>query len=209
MERQADTAIHWATKVGLSNANILDVGCGTGWLGNALSRFGRVTGIDLSPDAIAEGARRFPDVRLLAGDFLTTPLPGQFDFVVSADALAHVGDQAKFLHRVAELLRPGGIFLLMTVNPFVWRHRSSLAPLERGQIRQWVALPALRALLRSRFTVHAVTSIVPGGDRGALWWVEHRAVLGVMGRLIGRSRWERLLERVRLGRELVVVARRI
>jgi hypothetical protein len=46
-----------------------------------------------------------------------------------------------------------------------------------------------------------------GGDRGTLWWVENRWVRGGMGRLVGRQRWRSTLEALRIGRELVVVAR--
>ena len=45
MESQHALAISVAREAGLREARILDVGCGTGWLGNALRPFGRVGGI--------------------------------------------------------------------------------------------------------------------------------------------------------------------
>lgn len=208
MARQRDVAVEVATRENLRDARILDVGCGTGWLGSALLPFGRVTGTDLSTAAIAEGRRRHPDLDLISGDFLILDLDGKFDMVVSADVIGHVYARPTFVARVAELLRPGGVFLLMTQNPFVWNRSSILRPVGEGQIRNWPSLRVLRGLLSKDFDIVAITTLVPGGDRGVLWWVTNRYVFGAMRRLVGRQRWTRLLERVRLGRELVVLARR-
>lgn len=208
MDRQREIALECAEGLGLRGAKILEIGCGTGWLANTLVPFGQVTATDLSPNSIAEGQRRHPAVTLLCGDFLTLDLSGPFDFVLSADALAHMYDQPLFMKRVAELLRPGGTFLLMTQNPPIWARRSSLKPLGTGQIQIWPDLARIKALLAPQFIVEKVTSIVPGGDRGLLWWVENRYVRGGMRRLFGRRRWDSLLETARLGRELVIISRR-
>jgi SAM-dependent methyltransferase len=208
MERQRDTAISVAQAAGFNAARILDVGCGTGWLGNSLLSFGRVWGTDLSPDAIEAGTVRHPGVELICGDFLELELPGPFDYVVCADALAHMRDQAACISRIAGLLRPGGVFLLMTQNATVWRHRSLAKPLGKGQHQVWPSLAECRRLLDPYFVVERISSLDPGGDKGLLWWVENRYVRGGMGRLVGKARWRSLLESARLGRELVIVARR-
>jgi len=44
---------------------ILDLGCGTGGSLGLLRRFGRVVGLDASPDALAFAARKQPDVPLV------------------------------------------------------------------------------------------------------------------------------------------------
>jgi len=208
MQRQREVAVAVATVAGLRNARILDVGCGTGWLGNSLTSFGSVTGTDLSSEAISDGTSRHPNVELLCGDFLELDIAPPFDLVISADSLAHMHDPVACVRRVAELLRPGGTFLLMTQNRQVWRRRSRLKPLGKGQIQVWPSLGRIRSLLRPHFGIDRVTSIDPGGDKGVLWWVENRYVRGAMGRLVGRQRWRSLLEAARLGRELVIVARR-
>lgn len=208
MDRQREIALQCAERVGLRNAKILEIGCGTGWLANTLVPFGQVTATDLSPSSIAEGRRRHPEVTLICGDFSTVELSGPFDFIVSADALAHMYDQRLFIERIAQLLRPGGTFLLMTQNPPIWARRSKMKPLGTGQIQIWPDLAQIKALLAPDFSVERVTSIVPGGDKGVLWWVENRYVRGGMRRLFGKRRWNALLEGLRLGRELVIVSRR-
>lgn len=208
MVRQREVAQQWAVKKQLEGAAILDVGCGTGWLGNSLASFGRVTGVDLSPDSIEKGRSKHPSVELLAGDFLTMDLGRTFDFIVSADALAHFYDQSVFFARIASLLRSGGTFLLMTQNAAVWERRAGRKPQDAAHIQRFPTLEAIKQQLASAFEIEHIQTIAPGGDEGWLWWVENRYVRGGAGRLVGPKRWEALLERFGLGRELVVVARR-
>ena len=208
MDSQRHFAVSLARRRGLHHARILDVGCGTGWLGNALLPFGSVVGTDLSEAAIAEGRRRHPRVELVGGDFLALDLRGPFDFVVSADMLNHMHDQVGCIRRMAEILAPGGTLLLMSPNREVWRRRSALKPLGHGQIQHWLSLDAYKALLRPYFTIERITTLDPGGDRGLLWWVENRFVRRGVGLVVGRRRWRSVLEAARLGRELVFVARR-
>jgi SAM-dependent methyltransferase len=205
MERQREFAVSLAQSRQLRQARILDVGCGTGWLANALLPFGQVWATDLSEGAIAEGSSRHPDVQFVCGDFLTADLPGPFDFIVSADSLINMYDQSACVRRMARLLRPGGTLLLMTPNREVWRRRTVLKPLGRGQVQHWLSLGEYKTLLEPEFTLERVTTLDPGGNSGMLWWVENRYVRGGMSRLVGRRRWRALLEAAGLGRELVFV----
>ncbi|BAO43215.1 class I SAM-dependent methyltransferase [Thiolapillus brandeum] len=65
--------------------SLLDVGCGFGDLASWLERQGvpvEYTGIDLSPELLEEGGRRFPDIRLCPGDlFDFNPMPESYDWV--------------------------------------------------------------------------------------------------------------------------------
>jgi SAM-dependent methyltransferase len=214
MQRQLDEAVVVARSAGLKNARILGIGCGTGWLENGLLEFGEAWGTDLSLATIQDGEKRFPGVNLLCGDFLNIDLPGPFDLVISADSLAQMADHEYCVERVADLLRPGGIFLLMTQNPWIWKRRSAyrLAPISgsvpHSPVEEWPDMRHIRQLLKPSFTIDRVLTMDPGGDMGILWWVENRLIAGAMERIVGRYRWERLLELAGLGRELIVVARR-
>ena len=199
--RQADTSQL------MRPLRILDFGCGTGWLGASLRSMGEVTGVDLSEVAIDHGRHLFADVRLLAGHFSDVELDGGYDLVLSADVLAHVDDQGGYVERVADLLRPGGVFFLMTQNSFVWRRSSYLVPQAEGQIRNWPRLGRIRELLAERFQIDRVGSIDPGGDRGVLRMVNNRVVKGGL-HLVGLGpATRRVLEQLRVGRELTIEAR--
>lgn len=209
MERQREMALSVAQDLRLTaGLRILDVGCGTGWFGFALRSFGEVWATDLSESAIVEGQRRHPGVQFVCGDFLTVELPGPFDLVLSNDSLINMYDQPKCVERIASLMQPGAALLLLTPNREIWRHRTALKPLGRGQIQHWLLKAEYVRMLQPYFEIERVATIDPGGDRGLLWWVENRYMRKGMSLLIGQRRWRNLLERLRLGRELVLVARR-
>ena len=188
---------------------ILDFGCGTGWLGASLTSFGDVTGIDLSPAAIEHGRQEFPGVHLIAGSFTDEALVGPFDLIISSDVIAHVSDQQEYILRAADLLRPGGIFLLMTQNGFVWYRSSQLRPQGHGQIRNWPSLKALRGMLKGGgFQILCIGSIQPAGDRGVLRVLNSRSLRGAFKLLGLGAFWKTLLERLRVGRDFTIEASR-
>ena len=187
----------------------LEVGCGTGWLSEALAASGDVVGVDLSPAAVQVASRRCPQGTFLAGDFLTMPIPGEFDFAVTADTIAHFADHAAFINRVAGLLRPGALFLLMSQNAFVWQRNSYVQPLGKGQIRRWPSRRELLSMLAPSFTILNVTSLFPGGgNMGIMRLLNSRYVWGVLRHAIGEANATAVFERMLLGRELAILSRR-
>lgn len=193
---------------------ILDLGCGTGWLAGILGRFGPTTGVDLSPGAIGRAMERHPDVRFLCGDLFTLSLPPEgFDVVVSVQVIEHVEDPARFVNLAADLLRPGGHLLLITDNPRNlrrWR-REALAdyagmpqPIQRQLTREQLA-----ALLAPRFHIERQRTLLAGyGDRGILR-LAHSVKLGKALRTLGLlDVFHRGLLRAGLGLVAFVHARR-
>ena len=82
-------------------AKVLDLGCGTGLELEyyfALGGEASVTGIDLSPDMLAELKRKFSDrnIRLICGSYFDTPFEANcFDAAVSVESLHHFTAEAK------------------------------------------------------------------------------------------------------------------
>lgn len=107
-------------------AEILDMGCGAGFLSNDLAFAGhRVTGIDLSTSSLKVAASRdvTHTVRYLAGDVYKVPFPAEsFDVVAAMDLLEHVSDPQKVIAEATRVLRPGGLFFFNTFskNPLAW-----------------------------------------------------------------------------------------
>lgn len=206
--RLRDHAARLASRAG-QRLRILEIGCGTGWLSQALAPYGDVVGVDLSADAIEAARKRCPGGTFICGDFLGVDIEGPFDFAVTADTIAHVADKAAFIERVAALLRPSGTFLLMTQNAFVLLRSSYIQPPPPGQYRRWPTRAELHALLAPSFDIMDTTSVAPGGGNVGLMRVANsRYVWGVLWHSIGRERAMALYERLLLGRELSILARR-
>lgn len=92
---------------------VLDVGCGTGVLLDALARAepaARLTGLDLSPDMLARArARTGAAAALCVGDTEALPFAdAAFDVVVSVSVLHHVRRPRAAIAEMHRVLRPGG-----------------------------------------------------------------------------------------------------
>jgi 2-polyprenyl-6-hydroxyphenyl methylase/3-demethylubiquinone-9 3-methyltransferase len=99
--------------------SILDVGCGAGFLANALAKKGyTVTGIDISGKSL-EIARK----RDLTGNVIyrqenayDLTINQEFDVVTAMDFLEHITDPQKVIQEMSRVLKPGGLFLFHTFN---------------------------------------------------------------------------------------------
>jgi len=102
-------------------ARILDVGCGTGILLNALGDIGftNLLGVDpfLSADVEYENG-----VTLLKKTI--HEIAGEFDVIMFHHAFEHIADPGPTLEAVHELLAPGGscIIRVPTVSSYAWQH---------------------------------------------------------------------------------------
>ena len=93
---------------------ILDVGCGTGVLGERLRPYTRrIDGIDLSPHMVAHARDKRVYDRLQEGDLVIhmQSNPDCYDIIVGAAVLIHFGDLGPPLAAAATALRPGGLFV--------------------------------------------------------------------------------------------------
>jgi 2-polyprenyl-3-methyl-5-hydroxy-6-metoxy-1,4-benzoquinol methylase len=106
---------------------ILDLGCASGALGEALKARGavEVVGVEVDP-AYAEAARPRLDrvveaeiEELAASDELEVEL-GEFDCLVCGDVLEHLVDPWTSLRRFAALLKPGGTAVVSLPNVRFW-----------------------------------------------------------------------------------------
>ena len=94
--------------------NILDLGCGTGLVGAAISPFaGHLVGVDLSGKMLAKARMRNLYHRLDQADLLPM-LQGEsedgYDVVIAADVFVYVGRLDDLFVETLRVLRPGGLF---------------------------------------------------------------------------------------------------
>jgi malonyl-CoA O-methyltransferase len=117
--------------------DVLEIGCGTGFLTEALAPAlpgCRWLATDLAPAMAAACGRRVPQVatKVMDGEF---PDLGErrFDLVVSSLAAQWFGDLGAGLARLRGLLRPGGVLAVTTLGSGTfpeWRSRCRDAGLE-------------------------------------------------------------------------------
>ena len=96
----------------------LDLGCGTGLMGRALSgRVGAIDGVDLSPAMVALAREAGCYASLTAGPLEDALSAGtdRYDLVTAADVFVYLGDLAPVLAAAARALTPGGV-LAFTVQ---------------------------------------------------------------------------------------------
>jgi SAM-dependent methyltransferase len=81
----------------------------------------RVTGVDISPVAVAAARERYPDLEATTGDVRALSYADStFDVVVSNSTLDHftaVGDIEAALRELHRVLRPGGLLVVTLDNP--------------------------------------------------------------------------------------------
>jgi trans-aconitate methyltransferase len=95
-----------------ASEHILDVGCGTGQLTAEIARSGAsITGLDKSPDMLAQARKNYPDLTFVPGDAGNFHFTEPFDAVFSNAALHWVKDAEGAVHSIAQALRPGGRFV--------------------------------------------------------------------------------------------------
>src|SRR5205823_2787503 len=110
----------------VANQDVLDAGCGEGFLARILAARGaRVTGIDLSPRLIQLAREKDPSgtIDYRVAD-LSRPVPdfaGHFDRIGSLLALNDVADYRGFAATLALLAKPGGRVALAFNNPYSTR----------------------------------------------------------------------------------------
>jgi trans-aconitate 2-methyltransferase len=118
-DRTSEPQQAWASEVlarldGIAqNATVLDVGCGTGRVTEALLALvprGRVLAMDASADMVALARGRLGDrAQVWCQDALDLDLDEPVDAIVSTAALHWVPDHNRLWARLARALRPGGV----------------------------------------------------------------------------------------------------
>jgi ubiquinone/menaquinone biosynthesis C-methylase UbiE len=106
-----------------ANANVLDLGCGTGRLLNRLAnQFPEITGtgLDLSPQMLRiarQNNRHRPRLIYLEGNAENLPFAEeQFDAVFNTISFLHYPQPDEVLKEVARVLSPGGKFYLVDIT---------------------------------------------------------------------------------------------
>ena len=110
-----------------AGARVLDVGCGTGLLGQALHRRAAVTldGVDISAASLRRAQGRGLYARLLCHDLQKLPLPvadDAYDVAASVGVLTYIPDAEALLREMCRAVRRGGT-ITFTQRTDLWEER--------------------------------------------------------------------------------------
>ena len=105
--------LHNLSKRGLTGGDLLEIGCGYGYLlDEARSFFGRRVGTEFS----SEGAEiaRATGAEVFVGGLEQVPSEAKFDCVIGTQLIEHVYEPLSFVKRLAGHTKPGGHIILAT-----------------------------------------------------------------------------------------------
>lgn len=105
--------------------NVMEVGCGTGFVLGALHQalpHAKLLGSEIYTDGLAIARQRWGEtVELIQVDALQLPFTAEFDLVCAFDVLEHIADDERALAEMHRALLPGGgVLLAVPQHPFLW-----------------------------------------------------------------------------------------
>ncbi len=105
--------LHNLAKRGLTGGDLLEIGCGYGYLlDEARSFFDRSVGTDFSPES-ADIARA-TGAEVLVGGIEQVPSEAKFDCVIGTQLIEHVYEPLSFIKQLVGHTKPGGHIILAT-----------------------------------------------------------------------------------------------
>lgn len=106
-----------------SSNKLFEIGSGTGATLNMLAKFGDVSGIDISQEAVKFSEEKgFKNI--ICGDINEDNMSSYYntyDAVLALDVLEHIQDDTKTMNIANELLKPNGLFIItVPAHKYLW-----------------------------------------------------------------------------------------
>jgi 2-polyprenyl-3-methyl-5-hydroxy-6-metoxy-1,4-benzoquinol methylase len=164
---------------------VLDLGCATGLLGEALKAQGRastVDGIELSSSSAVKAKERLDHVLVAdLSSFNLSQIDTRYDVIIAADVLEHLADPWATLRKIASILAAGGKIIASIPNVRYWKVIADLlfhgefryvdaGILDRTHLRFFTRRSIVRLFTETGYTIEYLgpKAIVRHGWRRAL-----------------------------------------
>lgn len=153
--------ISWALKKYKGNLNnFLEIGCGTGFVLNRLSKtFPQISllGSEIFLNGLSFAKTRIPDGNFMQMDARKIPFIDEFDAIGAFDVLEHIKEDELVLKQIYSALKPSGILLIsVPQHPFLWSKSDEYA----CHFRRYTNDNLVRLVRKSGFQIIKNTSFV-------------------------------------------------
>ncbi len=123
-----------------SNLNILDIGCGSGILGDFFIKFQQCTvhGVEINERAYQEAKGRLSSV--IKGNIETIELPfenGCFDAIILGDVLEHLINPIELINKILPLLKHDGSIFITVPNVRHWSVIKGVVLKDEWEYQEW------------------------------------------------------------------------
>jgi 2-polyprenyl-3-methyl-5-hydroxy-6-metoxy-1,4-benzoquinol methylase len=185
--------------------SIIDLGCGRGWLTNALTKYGNVVGVDLS---IKIAKRLYPNLKFVKANIVTDNIDGIYDVIVSSEVIEHLfsEDQNILIKKCYNMLNTDGYLILTAPNTEAVSIDESKNE-EFQPLENWISKKRLVSIMKPYFKVKFIGSTLfyPKFIRDRRWLCRP---YNVFLRLFGYRLLNKFLKSTFYGMFLVVVAKK-
>ncbi|MGE5339848.1 MAG: glycosyltransferase [Candidatus Omnitrophota bacterium] len=131
------------------NSRVLEIGCGTGHLLNALKP-SRGVGIDISAGMITTAREKYPHLDFYRMDAEDIRLNETFDYVIISDSLGYCEDIQKAFEELSKVVHPASR-IIITYHNFLWQPVLKMAEWVRLKMPQprlnWLNIGDVKNLL--------------------------------------------------------------
>ncbi len=136
------------------NIDILDLGCGRGWLTHLLSDYGNVLGVEPVKPVVEYAKKLFPSIKFICGtskELLKETNFKKYDLIVASEVIEHIPDEKKgdFINDLYRLINKNGFLIITTPRKEAQKIWNSF--MKPGQpIEDWMSESELEALVSAQ-----------------------------------------------------------
>ncbi len=132
-----DKILNYFYRKKINKINILDFGCGTGFLEQFLNpKLNNITGFDVSEKLLEIAKKKHPDVQYYLTDAYKLPTKKKYDLIVENAVLHHLKNYQEIINKITPLLKPGGcLFLGAEPNYYCYRYLSLFKQIFRTKFK--------------------------------------------------------------------------